>query len=74
MILDDGNFRTVEDLYLPGLVDRCRFRVRSKVWDYLHGHETRTHPDIDIIYFNPKAEPIEDEKKVLAEVKNKSLI
>jgi hypothetical protein len=37
--------------------------VRSKVWDSLHGFSKRTPiPDIDIIYFDKTANPIEDEK------------
>jgi uncharacterized protein len=38
--------------------------VRGKVWDNLHGFDKRTPiPDIDIIYFDKTAMPIEDEKK-----------
>jgi hypothetical protein len=37
--------------------------IRSKVWDNLHGYKKRTPvPDIDVIYFDEKAKPIEDEK------------
>lgn len=54
---------TVESLNLPDWWIGAGF-VRSKVWDFLHGYTKRTPvPDIDIIYFNQKAIPVEDEKK-----------
>lgn len=45
--------RAVATLDLPDWWIGAGF-VRSKVWDHLHGHQTRTPlPDIDVIYFNP---------------------
>lgn len=45
--------RAVATLDLPDWWIGAGF-VRSKVWDHLHGHQTRTPlPDIDVIYFDP---------------------
>ncbi len=63
--------RTVEVLDLRDWWIGAGF-VRGKVWDHLHGYKKRTPlPDIDIIYFDPKAVPIEDEVRIWKIVKNK---
>jgi len=56
---------TVEKLNLPDWWIGAGF-VRSKVWDYLHGHTKRTElADIDVIYFDTAEEnPEEKEMKV----------
>lgn len=55
--------RTVRELRLPDWWIGAGF-VRSKVWDYLHDYQERTAiPDLDVVYFNPKDEPIEAEKR-----------
>ncbi|KKR77037.1 MAG: hypothetical protein UU21_C0001G0091 [Candidatus Levybacteria bacterium GW2011_GWA2_40_8] len=62
--------KTVEKLGLPDWWIGAGF-VRSKVWDYLHAKKTRTPlPDIDVIYFDPKA-PIENERKHWKVLKDK---
>jgi hypothetical protein len=41
--------------------------VRSKVWDVLHGYETRTPlDDIDLIYFDPSDLSVQREKRIEA--------
>jgi uncharacterized protein len=46
--------KTVKTLDLPDWWI-CAGFVRSKIWDILHGFESRTPlPDIDVIYFNTK--------------------
>jgi uncharacterized protein len=45
----------VQRLHLPDWMVGAGF-IRSKVWDHLHGYQHRTPlPDIDVIYFDPRA-------------------
>jgi hypothetical protein len=61
----------VELLNLPDWWIGAGF-VRGKVWDYLHGFKNKTDlPDIDIIYFDPKGNNGEDEKKIWVKLKAK---
>ncbi|MDQ0254077.1 hypothetical protein J2S74_001450 [Evansella vedderi] len=43
----------------------CAGFVRSKIWDILHGYETRTPmEDVDVIYFDPSNVNEQEEKKL----------
>ena len=55
--------RVVEKLDLPDWWI-CAGFVRSKIWDTLHGYDTRTSlADIDVIYFDPHCLDEEMEKQ-----------
>jgi hypothetical protein len=54
----------VEKLQLPDWMIGAGF-VRNKIWDVLHEYKERTPlNDIDMIYFDPAAPPVEDEKRI----------
>lgn len=61
--------RTVRPLQLPDWWLGAGF-VRNAVWDALHGFERTPLNDIDLIYFDPAAEPVEDEKRIWQQLKD----